>query len=63
MTKKDYILISSILNMYCKKELQGKPIHMDSIVAMFSTVLSSENSQFKPTKFYDACYKQSCDKE
>jgi hypothetical protein len=56
MTKKDFILITSVLNQYARCERDNIIFTMDDIIASFSVRLSSLNPRFNKDKFYLACY-------
>jgi len=56
MTKKDFILITSILNQYARCERENVPFTMDDIIASFSQGLSRTNPRFDKDKFYLAAY-------
>ena len=56
MTKKDFILITSILNQYARCERDNIIFTMDDIIASFSTRLSGTYPRFNKDKFYLACY-------
>ena len=56
MTKKDFTLITSILNQYARCERDNIIFTMDDIIASFSTRLSQENPRFNKDKFYLASY-------
>ena len=58
MTKKDFVLITSILNQYAKCERDNIPFTMDDIITSFSQGLSKVNPRFDKIKFYLATYKE-----
>ena len=57
MTKKDFILLTSILNQYALCERDNIPFAMDDIIASFGRKLSTTYPRFNKDKFYLACYK------
>ena len=52
MTKKDYILIASVLKQYNESYIKGWDFN---IFEAFADILAKDNNKFDKIKFYKAC--------
>ena len=57
MTKKDYVLIASVLNTCIKEHNLQQLAVIDRVITSLAYELAKDNPRFNKDTFYDACYK------